>query len=136
MKIGGYDIPTKFNTKAMIDIEDLIGGDVDKLSDFIGAEGITTGTTLKRIAQIITILANGAVFAHNKDVEFGFKQEDKKPFFTDDFFLAKLEITDIAECMQSINDEIYKGTTVIVPDNVKVAEEDEVLAEIEEIKNR
>ncbi len=136
MKIGGYDIPSKFNTKAMIDIEELIGGDVDKLSEFIAAEGITTGTTLKRLAQIVTILANGAVFAHNKDIEFGFKQGEKKQFFTEDFFLAKIEIQDIQECMQSINEEIYKGTAVVVPDNVKIAEEDEVLAEIEEIKNQ
>lgn len=136
MIIGGHDIPSKFNTKAMIDIEELIGGDVDKLSEFVGAEGITTGTTLKRIAQIVTILANGAVFAHNKDVEFGFVQAEKKQYFTEDFFLAFLEISDIQGCMESINEEIYKGTAVVIPDNVKVSEEDEVLAEIEEIKNQ
>lgn len=136
MKIGGYEIPIRFNSKAMIDIEELINGDVDKLSEYIGAEGISTGTTVKRVAEIITILANGYVFTHNQDIDTGFKQGDKKPFYTIDFFLAHLDINDMGECMNSIKDEMYKGTAVSVPEGVKFAEEDEVLAEIEEIKNQ
>jgi len=40
------------------------------------------------------------------------------------------------QCMGDISKEIYNATDVVVPDNVKLAEEDEVLAEIESIKNQ
>lgn len=136
MKIGGYDIPIRFNSKAMIDIETLIGGDVEKLSDYISDGNATTGETLKRVAEIINCLANGEVFTHNQDVKCGFKQEPLKQFFTVDFFLAHIDVNDMQEIMTSMYKEINNGTAVIVPDGVKLAEEDEVLAEIEEIKNQ
>lgn len=136
MRIGGYDIPIRFNSKAMIDIETLIDGDVDKLSEYIGAEGITTATTVKRVAEILTILANGEIFAYNQDIDAGFIQAEKKKFLTVDFFLAHLDINDMGECIKSINDEMYKGTAVVIPEGTQIQEEDEVLAEIEEIKNQ
>lgn len=136
MKIGGYDIPIRFNSKAMIDIEELIHGDVDKLSDYIGAEGISTATIVKRVAEIITILANGYIFTYNQDIDTGFIQGEKKKFYTIDFFLAHLDINEMGECINTIRDEMYKGSAVAIPDGVKFAEEDEVLAEIEEIKNQ
>lgn len=135
MKIGGYDIPIRFNSKAMIDIEELIHGDVDKLADYIGNEEITTGTKLKRTAQLITILANADIFTYNMDIDAGFKQGEKKKFLTEDFILSHLNLNELGECMASIQNEIYGASAVVVPDSVKLAEEDEVLAEIEEIKN-
>lgn len=136
MKIGGYDIPLRFSTKAMIDIEELIHGDVEKLSEYIGAEDITTGTKLKRLAEIIAILANGHVFTFNQDLENGLVQGEPKKFYSVDFFLSHLDLNNMNQCMGDISKEIYNATDVVVPDNVKLAEEDEVLAEIEEIKNQ
>ena len=136
MKIGGYEVPIRFNSKAMIDIETLIGGDVEKLTDYLGEKDVTTGETLKRVANILTCLANGEIFTHNQDIKCGFKQGEEKKFFTADFFLAHIDIEHMQDIISSMYKEINNGTAVIVPDGVKLAEEDEVLAEIEEIKNQ
>lgn len=136
MKIGGYDIPIRFNSKAMIDIETLIGGDVEKLTEYLSDQECTTGATLQKVANVLTCLANGDVFTHNQDIKCGFKQGEEKKFFTADFFLAHMDITEIKDIVSAMYNEINNGTAVIVPDGVKLAEEDEVLAEIEEIKNQ
>ena len=136
MKIGEYDVPIRFNSKAMIDIETLIGGDVEKLADYIADREISTGETLKRVANILTCLANGEIFTYNQDIKCGFKQGEEKKFLTADFFLAHIDMDHMQEIITSMYQEINKGTAVIVPDGIKLAEEDEVLAEIEEIKNQ
>ena len=136
MKIGEYDVPIRFNSKAMIDIETLIGGDVEKLADYIGDKNVSTGEILKRVADILTCLPNGAVFTHNQDIKCGFKQGEERKVLTADFFLAHIDVDHMQEIMSSVFAEINKGTAVIIPDGVKIAEEDEVLAEIENIKNQ
>lgn len=136
MKIGEYDVPIRFNSKAMIDIETLIGGDVEKLADYIGDKEITTGETLKRVADILTCMANGHIFTYNQDIRAGFLQGEEKKFLSADFFLAHLDVEHMQDIISSMYAEIGKATAVVIPDGVKVAEEDEVLAEIEEIKNQ
>jgi hypothetical protein len=92
--------------------------------------------TLKRVANILTCLANGEIFTYNQDIKCGFKQGEEKKFLTADFFLAHIDMDHMQEIISSMYQEINKGTAVIVPDGIKLAEEDEVLAEIEEIKNQ
>ena len=69
-------------------------------------------------------------------MENGLVQGEPKKFYSVDFFLSHLDLNNMNQCMGDISKEIYNATDVVVPDNVKLAEEDEVLAEIEEIKNQ
>lgn len=136
MKIGKFDIECFFSTKALENIEKMIGGTVEDLADWLTEESITTGTRLKRTTDIITHLANGAVLKHNQEVRRGLIPDGKiQEPYDDDFFAEIIGLTQLNSAMSCIFQTIDEGSEVVIPEGIHPAEEDEVLAEIEEIKN-
>ena len=137
MKIGKFDIECFFSTKALDDIEKMIGGTVENLADWLTDESITTGTRLKRTTDIIKHLANGAVLKHNQEVKRGLIPDGKmQEPYEDDFFAEIIGLTQLSAAMSCIFQTINDGSEVVIPEGIHPAEEDEVLAEIEELKNQ
>lgn len=136
MKIGKFDIECFFSTKALGDIESMIGGTVETLADWLMDENITTGTRLKRTTDIIMHLANGAVLKNNQEIKRGLKTGEIQKPYEDDFFAEIIGLTQLNSAIQGIFDTIHDGSDVIIPDGMHASEEDDVLAEIEEIKNQ
>lgn len=137
MKIGKFDIECFFSTKALDDIEKMIGGTVENLADWLTDESITTGTRLKRTTDIIKHLANGAVLKHNQEVKRGLIPNGKmQEPYDDDFFAEIIGLTQLNDAITCVFEAIHEGSDVIIPDGMHAAEEDEILAEIEEIKNQ
>ena len=135
MKIGKFDIECFFSTKALVDIEAEIGGTVETLADWLDDESITTGTRLKRATDIIKHLANGAVLKHNQEVKRGLiVAEEKKPY-DDDFFSEIIGLRQLSSAISGIFEAINEGSEISLPEGAQPVEEDEVLKEIEEIKN-
>ncbi len=136
IEIDGVQIPLCYNVKAMMDIEEECGGDLQKLTEWAGGENVSTGEKMSRTSTLITHLANGAVLKHNQEIALGLKDGEKKKFYEKDFFIAMINPNRLTEYMGAVYQELSDGTTVSVPDGVRVQAEDEELAEIEAEKNQ
>lgn len=129
IEIAGKKIDLMYNTKAMIGLSERCGGNLEDLANWL--DGKNSTETVKRYSQIICELANGAVFRHNKEVEFGLINGEKQKFYDDDFFLAMIEPHMLPNFQDAVFGAISGGTEFTVPDGVKVQEHDIDLEEIE-----
>lgn len=137
MKIGKLDIELFYSVKAMMDIQKLVGGgDLKKLFEWINAEDISETEQIIRIVKIITILANAKVIRDNQEIALGLADGEKKALYSDELFLNYIGITDLEQLIREIAVCLGADAEISVPDNIKMQEEDETLAEIEELKNQ
>lgn len=137
MKLGKLDIELFYSVKAMMDIQELVGGgDLKKLFEWINAEGISETEQIIRIVKIITILANAKVIRDNQEIALGLADGEKKALYSDELFLNYIGITDLEPLIREVAVCLGADAEISVPDNIKMQEEDETLAEIEELKNR
>lgn len=137
MKLGRINVELFYSVKAMMDIQELVGGgDLKKLFEWINAEGISETEQIIRIVKIITILANAKVIRDNQEIALGLADGEKKALYSDELFLNYIGITDLEPLIREIAVCLGADAEISVPDNIKMQEEDETLAEIEELKNR
>lgn len=136
MKIGKLDFEGFMSTSALLNIQKECGGDVDTLETWLTDKNITTGEQLQRICRIITILANGYVFKHNKEVDRGLTTGVKLETWEYEDFECLLGIQDFQEAFEAVFGTIYEASDVVLPEGIQAKEKDEILEEIEEAKNR
>lgn len=137
MKLGKLDIELFYSVKAMMDIQELVGGgDLKKLFEWINAEDISETEQIIRIVKIITILANAKVIRDNQEIALGLADGEKKSLYSDELFQNYIGITDLEPLIREIAVCLGADAEISVPDNIKMQEEDETLAEIEELKNQ
>ena len=129
IEIAGKKIDLMYNTKAMIGLSKRCGGNLEDLASWL--DGKNSTETVEKYSQLICELANGAVFRHNKEVEFGFIDGEKQKFYDDDFFLAMIEPHMLPDFQNAVFGAISGGTDFTVPDGMKVQEHDIDLEEIE-----
>lgn len=137
MKLGKLDIELFYSVKAMMDIQELVGGgDLKKISEWINAEDISETEQIIRIVKIITILANAKVIRDNQEIALGLADGEKKALYSDELFQNYIGIADLEPLIREIAVCLGADAEISVPDNIKMQEEDETLAEIEELKNQ
>lgn len=137
MKLGKLDIELFYSVKAMMDIQELVGGgDLKKISEWINAEDISETEQIIRIVKIITILANAKVIRDNQEITLGLADGEKKALYSDELFQNYIGIADLEPLIREIAVCLGADAEISVPDNIKMQEEDETLAEIEELKNQ
>lgn len=137
MKLGKLDIELFYSVKAMMDIQELVGGgDLKKISEWINAEDISETEQIIRIVKIITILANAKVIRDNQEITLGLADGEKKSLYSDELFQNYIGIADLEPLIREIAVCLGADAEISVPDNIKMQEEDETLAEIEELKNQ
>lgn len=137
MKLGKLDIELFYSVKAMMDIQELVGGgDLKKISEWINAEDISETEQIIRIVKIITILANAKVIRDNQEIALGLADGEKKALYSDELFQNYIGIADLEPLIREIAVCLGIDAEISVPDNIKMQEEDETLAEIEELKNQ
>lgn len=129
IEIAGKKIDLMYNTKAMIGLSKRCGGNLEDLASWL--DGKNSTETVEKYSQLICELANGAVFRHNKEVEFGLVDGEKQKFYDDDFFLAMIEPHMLPDFQNAVFGAISGGTDFTVPDGMKVQEHDIDLEEIE-----
>lgn len=132
IKLGNKEIPLKLTVMAMKNIEKKCGVDIADISKWI-SEG-STAEKLEKLAVIICIMANGYIAKHNADIEFGLGEGEKQEFYNEELFMNMVEISDFTQLKGALYSTVSDGYEFTVPDNVKLEEEDEVLAEIEREK--
>lgn len=137
MKLGRINIELFYSVKAMMDIQELVGGgDLKKLFEWINAEDISETEQIIRIVKIITILANAKVIRDNQEIALGLADGEKKALYSDELFQNYIGIADLEPLIREIAVCLGADAEISVPDNIKMQEEDETLAEIEELKNQ
>lgn len=137
MKLGRINIELFYSVKAMMDIQELVGGgDLKKISEWINAEDISETEQIIRIVKIITILANAKVIRDNQEIALGLADGEKKSLYSDELFQNYIGIADLEPLIREIAVCLGADAEISVPDNIKMQEEDETLAEIEELKNQ
>ncbi len=137
MKLGRINVELFYSVKAMMDIQELVGGgDLKKLFEWINAEDISETEQIIRIVKIITILANAKVIRDNQEIALGLADGEKKALYSDELFQNYIGIADLEPLIREIAVCLGADAEISVPDNIKMQEEDETLAEIEELKNQ
>lgn len=132
-EINGVKIELYYNVAATIGISELCGGDIANLPKLL--EKNTVEEQLNLICSLLCELANGAVALHNTNISFGLETGKPKPEYTVQFFKAQCGIDDVNNAFSACLEAMGLGSEFTVPDNVKTAEEDIDLAEIEAEKN-
>ncbi|MCQ2460313.1 MAG: hypothetical protein MJ081_08095 [Ruminococcus sp.] len=134
MKLGNYEVPLYYSNIAVRKMEELCGGELKDLGKLFG-EGKKTSEQMSSIAQIITILANAEILKHNQEVALGVTTGEKKEELSSDVVEVLMDVGSMDEYTEEIFSVMRKGSKFITPDNVRLAETDIDLAEIEKEKN-
>lgn len=129
--LSGKEIELYCSTKAMLDIEKRCG-EISDLNKWLEADA-TTGAKLARVAEILTDLANGAIYKHNADISLGLIDGEKKRFLTDDTLISIITPADLIKAKDALYSAINKGMKYEVPEGLP--EPDPDLAEVESEKN-
>lgn len=129
VNLGGIEVELYFNVKAMMSIAERCGGDISDIGEWMS--GGSTVDTLEKVSQLVTDLANGAVFKHNSEIALGISDGEKKPFLCAEDVMALVDIASISELKSTIFDTIAGGSKFEVPESIKLQEKDEDLEEIE-----
>lgn len=135
MKLGNYEVPLYYSNVAVRKLEELCGGELKDLGTLFG-EGKKTSEQMSSIAQIIAILANAAVLKHNQEIALGLSLEEKKEEITAETVEVLMDVGSMEEYMNEIFSVMNKGSKFVTPDNIKLAETDLDLEEIEKEKNQ
>lgn len=145
IEVDGKEYELFFSTRTLIKISERVGGDINKLGEWIGgadskkgkgdrSEGGNTAEMLSRFSYILADLANGAVIKNNADIALGLEQGEKKPLYPDDYFIDILNVSDILTYRQEIFAALNMGTDYEIPEGVEIQEKDADLAEMEQEK--
>lgn len=123
-----------FSCKAMNAIADRCGGDLKNISAIMS--NMTEAKSVAFICGMLSDLANGAVVKHNCDIALGLATGDKKPEYTEEYFVATVGVEDFEKVTAAVFEAMGLGSEFTLPDDVKVEEEDIDLAEIEAEKQK
>lgn len=136
IRIDDAEIEIYLSTKAMLDISELMDKPFSEISEWLTAEDLQVEVKMARISDVIGTLANAAIFKHNSQIRMHLKSGELKEFFNVSDFREILNLADMEHYFEAITSCIREDNAVIVPDEIKIAEEDEVLKELEEEKNQ
>lgn len=137
IRIDEAEIELYLNTKAMLEISALMDKPFSELHSWlVGEDDLAFEIQLARMCDVIGMLANGAIFKHNSEIRMHLKSGDIKEFYDVKFFRDVLDPFQLEYYFNAVLDCIRRDNAVSVPENIKTAEEDEVLKEIEEEKNQ
>lgn len=134
IKIGNAKIPLSMTVIAMSNIEEKTGKAISELDQWLSDEKDSTSQMLKKFSTLICILANGEIAKQNSAIALGLTGGTKKDFFKDEDFWNLLALDDLRELRNGLLSTMSSDMDFEVPDNVKLAEKDADLEEIERLK--
>lgn len=138
----GKDIELYYNTKAMMDISKRCGS-LDNLFEWLNISNYNDNNEnnfnrselISKYAGLLCDLANGGVYKHNCEIEFGLKDGEKQKFYTDDVFLCLISPNQILRYQEAFFRALNEGSEVSIPESMQSEEPDPDLAEVESEKN-
>lgn len=136
IEIDGRKIELFFSTWAMLKVEELAGGDLSKLGEYLDNENLGTAKVMERMSRILAVLANAAIIKRNTDIALGLEEGEKCLQYPEDYFVLTANAGDITRYQKEIYTTLNMGMGYVVPDGVEVAERDLDLEELEREKNQ
>lgn len=134
MKLGKLELELYYNNQAVRELESLCGGDMKNLDKLMSSEKAVS-EQVSSLSQIIAILANGAVMKHNTEIALGLADGEKKERIKAEDLEMLIDIADMQNTMKEVFSAMGAASKFEVPNNVKLAETDVDLEEIEKEKN-
>lgn len=134
MKLGKLELELYYNNQAVRELENLCGGDMKNLDKLMSSEKAVS-EQVSSLSQIIAILANGAVMKHNTEIALGLADGEKKERIKAENLEMLIDIADMQNTMKEVFSAMGAASKFEVPNNVKLAETDVDLEEIEKEKN-
>lgn len=130
------EVELYFSNQAAEEIENIIGDDVANMQSYLYNSETTTATSFHRVNEILCCMANAAIVKENDQIKYGFKQGEPRPLFTPEFFNSQIDLRKNSDIIIALRDCMTLGSAVSIPDNVKVADPDPDLEELENEKNQ
>ncbi|MCD7730461.1 MAG: hypothetical protein LUI05_03070 [Oscillospiraceae bacterium] len=130
IKIGGKVFEGLFTTRAMINIAELVGGDISKIGDWLNADTTDTAKTLKKTAQLAAEIINGATAARNADIGLGLATGEKKPLINADYLIDIFEPGELTTITYDVMACMRAGNEYEIPEGITLEEKDRDLEEI------
>lgn len=134
MKLGKLELELYYNNQAVRELEALCNGDMKNLDKLMSSDK-STSEQISNLSKIIAILANGAVIRHNTEIALGISDGEKKERIKSEDLEMLIDIADMSNVMQELFAAMGNASKFEVPSNVKLAETDVDLEEIEAEKN-
>lgn len=134
MKLGKLELELYYNNQSVRELENLCGGDMKNLDKLMSSEKAVS-EQVSSLSQIIAILANGAVMKHNTEIALGLADGEKKERIKAEDLEMLIDIADMQNTMKEVFAAMGAASKFEVPNNVKLAETDVDLEEIEKEKN-
>lgn len=135
MKLGKLELELFYSNKAVKEIEAMCeGGEMKNLGKLFENKKISEEMTT--LSELIAILANAAILKHNQEVSLGLSFDEKKEKIDAELIETMMNVGDMNSYMHELLSVMGAGSKFEVPDNIKLAENDIDLEEIEKEKNR
>lgn len=135
MKLGKLELELFYSNKAVKEIEAMCeDGEMKNLGKLFENKKISEEMTT--LSELIAILANAAILKHNQEVTLGLSFDEKKKEMIDaELIETMMDVGDMNSYMHELLSVMGAGSKFEVPDNIKLAENDIDLEEIEKEKN-
>lgn len=134
MKLGKLELELFYSNKAVKEIEAMCeGGEMKNLGKLFENKKISEEMTT--LSELIAILANAAILKHNQEVALGLSFDEKKEKIDAELIETMMNVGDMNSYMHELLSVMGAGSKFEVPDNIKLAENDIDLEEIEKEKN-
>ena len=135
MKLGKLELELFYSNKAVKEIEAMCeDGEMKNLGKLFENKKISEEMTT--LSELIAILANAAILKHNQEVALGLSFEEKKEKIDAELIETMMNVGDMNSYMHELLSVMGAGSKFEVPDNIKLADNDIDLEEIEKEKNR
>ena len=137
IKLSDREFEAMYSTRAMMNVAEMCGGDLNLLPEFMKADGNKI-EVMNRLCLVMAELINGAIAARNADILFGLANGEKKPFITADMLIDVITPGEVVEAQQNVYEVIGICSEFNLPEGIKIEETDADLAEIkaEQIKEK
>ena len=137
IKLSDREFEAMYSTRAMMNVAEMCGGDLNLLPEFMKADGNKI-EVMNRLCLVMAELINGAIAARNADILFGLANGEKKPLINADMLIDVITPGEVVEAQQNVYEVIGICSEFNLPEGIKIEETDADLAEIkaEQLKEK
>lgn len=90
------------------------------LAEYVNKDNQNLAELSSRVCKAVEVMANASVRKHNIEVSLGFRDGEKKPFYTEDYFKSVLDIFDAVNLFKDVVETIAKGINFEIPKELKI----------------
>ncbi len=123
IELHGQEYELLYSTKAMMNVAELCGGDLNQLSDWLRSDG-SFSVVAGNIGALFCQLVNGAIIARNADITLGLSsgelQKLKNPDAFKELFTDALTMGEVLDIQQAIFKTMEIGSRFNVPEGLKL----------------